>query len=100
MNQNNPLELRAGPLRLALRPDLGGSIAGLWHGDTPVLRSVEPAALAAPRKSACFPLVPYSEPPGLQALPLARPRAHHRWPTSATTTRTRCTAAPGRSRGA
>jgi len=54
------VELRAGALRLALRPDLGGSIAGLWLGDTPVLRSVEPAALTAPRQSACFPLVPYS----------------------------------------
>ena len=55
-----PLELRAGPLRLALRPDLGGSIAGLWHGSTPVLRSMEPAALGTPRASGCFPLAPYS----------------------------------------
>ncbi len=54
------VELRHGGLRLALRPDLGGSIAGLWHDGTPVLRSVEPAALAGPRQSACFPLVPYS----------------------------------------
>jgi aldose 1-epimerase len=54
------VELRAGDLRLALRPDLGGAIAGLWLGDTPVLRSVEPAALAGPRQSGCFPLVPYS----------------------------------------
>lgn len=54
------LELRAGALRLALRPDLGGSIAGLWHGDTPVLRSTEPADLQLPRASASYPLVPYS----------------------------------------
>jgi aldose 1-epimerase len=47
-------------MRLALRPDLGGSVAGLWHGTTPVLRSVEPAQLDGPRQSACFPLVPYS----------------------------------------
>ena len=53
-------ELHAGALRLALRPDLGGCIAGLWHGHTPVLRSVEPAALTASRPSACYPLVPYS----------------------------------------
>ena len=53
-------ERHAGALRLALRPDLGGSISGLWHGDTPVLRSVDPAALEAPRQSACFPLAPYS----------------------------------------
>ena len=54
------LELRAGPLRLALRPDLGGSVAGLWHDELPVLRSTEPAALERSRLSACYPLVPYS----------------------------------------
>ena len=53
-------ELRAGALRLALRPDLGGSIAGLWHHGVPVMRSVEPEQLARSRKAACFPLVPYS----------------------------------------
>ncbi len=54
------LELRAGDLRLALRPDLGGCIAGLWSGDLPVLRSTEPAALERARLSGCYPLVPYS----------------------------------------
>jgi aldose 1-epimerase len=54
------LELHAGALRLALRPDLGGSIAGLWHGQTPVMRSTEPDELATSRRSACYPLVPYS----------------------------------------
>ncbi|KNZ31288.1 MAG: aldose epimerase [Methylibium sp. NZG] len=53
-------ELHAGALRLALRPDLGGSIAGLWHRDTPILRSTEPASLVASRQSGSFPLVPYS----------------------------------------
>jgi aldose 1-epimerase len=53
-------ELRAGALRLALRCDLGGSIAGLWHHHVPVLRSTEPAELAGPRASGSFPLVPYS----------------------------------------
>lgn len=53
-------ELHAGALRLALRPDLGGSIAGLWHRDTPVLRSTEPAQLASARDAASYPLVPYS----------------------------------------
>jgi len=57
---NVPLELRAGDLRLALRPDLGGAIAGLWLGDTPVLRSTEPAELSGARLSGCYPLVPYS----------------------------------------
>lgn len=56
----SPIELRAGELRLALRPDLGGSIAGLWHGDLPVLRSSEPAALETSRQAACYPLAPYS----------------------------------------
>jgi aldose 1-epimerase len=53
-------ELHAGALRLALRPDLGGCIAGFWHHGTPILRSSEPAALVASRPSACYPLVPYS----------------------------------------
>jgi len=54
------VELRAGALRLALRPDLGGCIAGLWRDGLPVLRSTEPGALAASRPSGCYPLVPYS----------------------------------------
>ncbi|MDO9316368.1 MAG: aldose 1-epimerase [Burkholderiaceae bacterium] len=53
-------ELHAGALRLALRADLGGSIAGLWHRDIPILRSTEPGALTGSRLSACYPLVPYS----------------------------------------
>ena len=53
-------ELHAGALRLALRPDLGGCIAGLWHRDTAILRSTEPSALTASRPSGCYPLVPYS----------------------------------------
>ena len=54
------IELHAGALRLALRPDLGGSIAGLWHRHLPVLRCTEPAELVGARQSGCFPLVPYS----------------------------------------
>ena len=54
------LELRAGDLRLALRPDLGGSIAGLWLGEVPVLRECDPATVATARGTGCFPLVPYS----------------------------------------
>ncbi|MFO1218868.1 MAG: aldose 1-epimerase [Burkholderiaceae bacterium] len=57
---DTPCELRAGALRLALRPDLGGSIAGLWFDNLPVLRSTEPEALATSRASGCYPLVPYS----------------------------------------
>jgi len=58
--ETQPFELHAGALRLALRPDLGGCIAGFWHRDTPILRSVEPALLSASRPSACYPLLPYS----------------------------------------
>jgi aldose 1-epimerase len=54
------LSLRAGELTLALRPDIGASVAGLWLGGLPVLRSVDPAALAQPRAGGCFALVPYS----------------------------------------
>ncbi len=58
------LILRTGALRLALRPDLGGAIAGLWFsaadGELPVMRSSEPATLAAARAAASYPLVPYS----------------------------------------
>lgn len=55
-----PFELHAGALRLALRPDLGACIAGLWHGETPIMRSTEPAALVTSRKGAAYPLLPYS----------------------------------------
>lgn len=56
----NVVELNQGALRLALRPDLGGCIAGLWFDTLPVLRSTEPAELTASRPSGCYPLVPYS----------------------------------------
>jgi aldose 1-epimerase len=59
-SSNKSHELHAGPLRLAVRPDLGGSIAGLWHNATPLMRSTEPAELATARLSSSFPLVPYS----------------------------------------
>ena len=59
-SSSSSFELRAGALRLALRPDLGGAIAGLWHGSTPILRSTEPAALTTSRAGGAFPLVPYS----------------------------------------
>jgi len=60
MTESQILELTRGPLRLALRPDLGGCIAGLWFDDLPVLRSTEPAALERSRLSGCYPLLPYS----------------------------------------
>ena len=59
-DETEVFELRAGALRLALRPDLGGAIAGLWHHGLPVLRSMEPDQLARVGKAACFALVPYA----------------------------------------
>ncbi|HEV7912222.1 MAG TPA: aldose 1-epimerase [Albitalea sp.] len=59
-NNDNTFELHAGALRLALRPDLGGAIAGLWHRETPIMRSTEPAQLDGARQAASFPLLPYS----------------------------------------
>ncbi len=60
MTAHPGFELHAGALRLALRPDLGGCIAGFWHHAQPLLRSTEPAELASSRPSACYPLLPYS----------------------------------------
>ncbi len=77
MTATSSFELHAGALRLALRPDLGGSIAGLWHRDTPILRSMEPAALRGARQSGCYPLVPYSNRLGFR---------HFRWKGSEYTT--------------
>lgn len=54
------IELHAGEMRLALRPDLGGCVAGLWLGELPVLWSFAPDTLHSARPSACYPLVPYS----------------------------------------
>jgi|APFre7841882630_1041343.scaffolds.fasta_scaffold16907_2 aldose 1-epimerase len=59
-DETEAFELRAGALRLALRPDLGGSIAGLWHHGVPVMRSMEPDQLARASRAACFALVPYA----------------------------------------
>ena len=49
-----PIELTRGALRLALRPDLGGCIAGLWHDGLPVLRSTEPAVPEPAPATAAF----------------------------------------------
>jgi aldose 1-epimerase len=57
---SKPLEIRHAALHMSLRPDLGGSIEGLWFEGLPVLRSSAPGTLANVRLSACYPLVPYS----------------------------------------
>jgi len=60
MSTPQVVELRQGALRLALRPDLGSAVAGMWLDDLPVLRSVEPAALTSVRDAGLFVLLPYS----------------------------------------
>jgi aldose 1-epimerase len=54
------IELRAGPLRCEVHPELGGAIAGLWWQDQPVLRSLPAAQLRSARQAGCYPLVPFS----------------------------------------
>lgn len=56
------LELRAGPARVVLAPDVGGAIVACeWNGE-PVLRPTPTDALAAGdgQRFSCFPLVPFS----------------------------------------
>jgi aldose 1-epimerase len=60
MDDSAVVQLQQGPLRLALRADCGGAIAGLWLDDLPVLRSSEARDLEDVRAAACFALVPYS----------------------------------------
>ena len=45
MDQDSVIQLQQGELRLALRTDCGGAVAGLWLDDLPVLRSCDPPAL-------------------------------------------------------
>lgn len=54
------IELRAGPLRCELHPELGGAVAGLWLLGEPVLRSTPAARLTSALQAGCFPLVPFS----------------------------------------
>lgn len=60
MNETAGVQLQQGAVRLALRPDLGGAVAGLWFDGLPVLRSCEPQALRDVHESGMFALVPYS----------------------------------------
>lgn len=62
------LTLQSGALRCELRPDLGGCIAGLWWGQTQVLRSTPAADLASVRAAGSYPLLPYSNRIGQRAL--------------------------------
>lgn len=68
--RDSTVELHLDELRLALRPDLGGCVAGFWLAELPVLHSAEPATLQSARPSGCYPLVPFSNRVGY---------AHFRW---------------------
>ena len=54
------ITLKTQHLQCDIRPDLGGCIAGLWHHNTPVLRSTKGDDLQTVRQCASFPMVPYS----------------------------------------
>jgi aldose 1-epimerase len=62
------LALRSGRMRAAVRPDLGGALAGLWLGDQALLRGAEPSALASIDDSACYPCVPFAQTLGRASL--------------------------------
>lgn len=52
------ITLTAGLWKAVIRPQTGGSLAGLSRGDLPILREM-PAQSDEVLESACFPLVPY-----------------------------------------
>lgn len=54
------LKLSCNTLRCEIAPALGGSIAGLWLGDIPVLRSTAAQSLTTVRQAGSYPLVPFS----------------------------------------
>jgi len=54
------IELICNELRCEITPGLGGAIAGLWLGDTPVLRSTPAKDLVTVRKAGSYPLIPFS----------------------------------------
>jgi len=54
------VEMKSGPLRCEIVPELGASIAGLWLGEHPVLRSTPASELQSSRKAGSYPLVPFS----------------------------------------
>lgn len=54
------IELSCDTFKCDIAPALGGSIAGLWLGDTPVLRSMPASTLTTARQAGSYPLVPFS----------------------------------------
>lgn len=56
----NSIAIKSKDLLVHLRPDVGGSVEGLWWRDLPVLRSSPAGSLQNVRLSACYPLIPFS----------------------------------------
>lgn len=54
------IKLSCNTFRCEVAPALGGSIAGLWLGDIPVLRSTAAEFLTTVRQAGSYPLVPFS----------------------------------------
>lgn len=62
------IKLSCNTFRCEVAPALGGSIAGLWLGDIPVLRSTPAEFLTTVRQAGSYPLVPFSNRMGHAAL--------------------------------
>ncbi len=56
----NSIAIKSEDLLVHLRPDVGGSVEGLWWRGLPVLRSSPAGSLQNVRLSACYPLIPFS----------------------------------------
>jgi aldose 1-epimerase len=56
------IELRSGALRLTLAPEIGGAVVAFERDGAPIFRPTPSDAIAAGdvRRSACYPLVPFS----------------------------------------
>ncbi|WP_457093503.1 aldose 1-epimerase [Microvirga sp. P5_D2] len=62
MSGTATIELKAGDLKLALAPALGGAVAGFRRKDVSLMRSTSPEALSEGlvRLTSSYPLIPYS----------------------------------------
>ncbi len=76
------LQLKHASLRCDLAPALGGSIAGLWLDDVPVLRSTPGPALQQVSAAGSYPLVPFSNRIGHATFSWAN-RSHNLLPNGA-----------------
>jgi predicted dehydrogenase len=85
------------PCASALRPDLGGAMAGFWHDDTPVLRSCEAAELQASQTVGVLSRWRRTPTVSASGTSAGSGATSTRRPISTRATRIRCTAPCGRS---